>query len=119
MIINADFCGHLPAIDASRVSQEARPRVIPEQISVSTDLWRDTSINLNTLAPASAPVVRKPLRRLCPPKSAASRPAADAQRWSPRGAHLMLQVRTATVNAMLEADHGSMSWRRRSFRMAA
>jgi hypothetical protein len=30
----------------------------------------------------------------------------------------MLQVRTATVNATLEADHGSMSRRRRSFRMA-
>jgi len=39
-------------------------------------------------------------------------------RWSPRGAHLMLQVRTATVNGTLEADHASMS-RRRSFRMAA
>ena len=40
-------------------------------------------------------------------------------RWSPRGAHLMLQVRTAIVNETLEADHRSMSQRRRSFRMPA
>ena len=33
--------------------------------------------------------------------------------------HLMLQVRTATVNATLEAGHGSISRRRRSFLMAA
>ena len=45
--------------------------------------------------------------------------ARQQMRWSPRGAHLMLQVRTAAVNATLEADHGSMSRRRRSFRMAA
>jgi hypothetical protein len=32
---------------------------------------------------------------------------------------LMLQVRTAIVNETLEADHRSMSQRRRSFRMAA
>jgi hypothetical protein len=45
--------------------------------------------------------------------------ARQQMRWSPRGAHLMLQVRTAIVNGTLEADHRSMSRRRRSFRMAA
>ena len=45
--------------------------------------------------------------------------ARQQMRWSPRGAHLMLQVRTAIVNGTFEADHGSMSRRRRSFRMAA
>jgi hypothetical protein len=45
--------------------------------------------------------------------------ARQQMRWSPRGAHLMLQVRTAIVNETLEADHRSMSQRRRSFRMAA
>ncbi|HUB44279.1 MAG TPA: hypothetical protein VMB73_04780 [Acetobacteraceae bacterium] len=45
--------------------------------------------------------------------------ARQQMRWSPRGAHLMLQVRTAAVNATLEADHGSMSRCRRSFRVAA
>jgi hypothetical protein len=45
--------------------------------------------------------------------------ARQQMRWSPRGAHLMLQVRTAIVNGTLEADHRSMSQRRRSFRMAA
>jgi len=43
--------------------------------------------------------------------------ARQQMRWSPRGADLMLQVRTATVNRTLEADHG-MSRHRRSFRMA-
>lgn len=45
--------------------------------------------------------------------------AQQQMRWSPRGAHLMLQVRTAIVNGTFEADHGSMSRRRHSFRMAA
>ena len=45
--------------------------------------------------------------------------ARQQMRWSPRGAHLMLQVRTAIVNETLEADHRSMSQRRRSFSMAA
>jgi hypothetical protein len=45
--------------------------------------------------------------------------AQQQMRWSPRGAHLMLQVRTATVNGTFEADHGSMSRRRRSFRRPA
>ena len=40
-------------------------------------------------------------------------------RWSPRGAHLMLQVRTAIVNGTFEADHASISRCRRSLRMAA
>ncbi|MBS0161028.1 MAG: ISKra4 family transposase [Nitrospira sp.] len=45
--------------------------------------------------------------------------AQQQMRWSPRGAHLMLQVRTASINGTLEADHGSMSLRRRSSRLAA
>jgi hypothetical protein len=45
--------------------------------------------------------------------------ARQQMRWSPRGAHLMLQVRTAIVNGTLEADHRRTSQRRRSFRMAA
>jgi hypothetical protein len=45
--------------------------------------------------------------------------AQQQMRWSPRGAHFTLQVRTAIVNGTFEADHGSMSRRRHSFRMAA
>jgi hypothetical protein len=45
--------------------------------------------------------------------------ARQQMRCSPRGAHLMLQVRTAIVNGTLEADHRRMSQRRRSFRMTA
>jgi hypothetical protein len=45
--------------------------------------------------------------------------ARQQMRWSPRGAHLMLQVRTAIVNGTFEADHGSMSRRRCSFQLAA
>ena len=45
--------------------------------------------------------------------------AQQQMRWSPRGAHLMLQVRTAIFNATFEADHRDI-WRRcRSFRIAA
>jgi hypothetical protein len=45
--------------------------------------------------------------------------AQQQMRWSPRGAHLMLQVRTAIVNASFDTDHRDI-WRRcRSFRMAA
>jgi hypothetical protein len=45
--------------------------------------------------------------------------ARQQMRWSPRGAHLMLQVRTAIVNGTFDADHRDMSPRRRSFRTAA
>jgi hypothetical protein len=45
--------------------------------------------------------------------------AQQQMRWSPRGAHLMLQVRTAIVNGTLDADHRDICRRRRSFRMAA
>jgi hypothetical protein len=45
--------------------------------------------------------------------------ARQQMRLSPRGAHLMLQVRTAILNETFEADHGSIGRRRRSFRMDA
>ena len=45
--------------------------------------------------------------------------AQQHMRWSPRGAHLMLQVRTAIVNATLDTDHRDIWRRRRSFRMTA
>jgi hypothetical protein len=41
-------------------------------------------------------------------------------RWSPRGAHLMLKVRTSVVNGSLDRDHAvAERWARRPFRRAA
>jgi len=45
--------------------------------------------------------------------------AQQQMRWSPLGAHLMLQVRTAIVNGTCDADHRDICRRRRSFRVAA
>jgi len=46
--------------------------------------------------------------------------AQQHMRWSPRGAHLMLKVRTATANGTLERDHAvAERWARRPFRRAA
>ena len=45
--------------------------------------------------------------------------AQQQMRWSPRGAHFMLQVRTAIANGTFDADHRDICRRRRSFRMAA
>ena len=46
--------------------------------------------------------------------------AQQQMRWSPRGAHLMLKVRTATINGTLERDHvAAERWARRPFRHAA
>jgi hypothetical protein len=46
--------------------------------------------------------------------------AKQPMRWSPRGAHLMLKVRTATANGTLERDHAAAErWARRPFRRAA
>ena len=46
--------------------------------------------------------------------------AQQHRRWSPRGAHLMLKVRTATANGTLERDHAVAERRaRRPFRPAA
>jgi hypothetical protein len=56
--------------------------------------------------------VRWPLHR---------RMAANQQmRWSPRGAHMMLKVRTALANGTLERDYAvAERWARRPFRRAA
>jgi hypothetical protein len=41
-------------------------------------------------------------------------------RWSPRGAHRMLKVRTAVANGTLADDHAAAErWARRPFRPAA
>src|SRR6516162_7120008 len=45
--------------------------------------------------------------------------AQQQMRWSPRGAHFMLQVRTAIVNGTFDDDHRDICRHRRSFRMAA
>ena len=46
--------------------------------------------------------------------------ANQQMRWSPRGAHRMLQVRTAVANGTLAEDHtASERWARRPFRPAA
>ena len=46
--------------------------------------------------------------------------AKQHMRWSPRGAHLMLKVRTTTANETLERDHAvAERWGRRPFRRAA
>ena len=46
--------------------------------------------------------------------------ANQQMRWSPRGAHRMLQVRTAVANGALAADHAAAErWARRPFRSAA
>ena len=46
--------------------------------------------------------------------------AQQHMRWSPRGAHLMLKVRTATANRTFERDHAvAERWARSPFRRAA
>ena len=46
--------------------------------------------------------------------------ANEQMRWSPRGAHLMLKVRTAVTNGTFDRDHAAAErWARRPFRQAA
>ena len=46
--------------------------------------------------------------------------ASQQMRWSPRGAHRMLKVRTAVANGTLADDHlAAERWARRPFRRAA
>jgi hypothetical protein len=46
--------------------------------------------------------------------------AQQQMRWSPRGAHLMLKVRTSVTNGTLDRDHVvAERWARRPFRRAA
>jgi hypothetical protein len=46
--------------------------------------------------------------------------AQQQMRWSPRGAHLMLKVRTTVMNRTLERDHAAAErWAQRPFRSAA
>src|SRR5271163_4227969 len=46
--------------------------------------------------------------------------AQQQMRWSPRGAHLMLKVRTSVVNGTLDRDYAvAERWTHRPFRRAA
>ena len=46
--------------------------------------------------------------------------ARQHMRWSPRGAHLMLKVRTSIANGTFDRDHAvAERWARRPFRRAA
>ncbi len=46
--------------------------------------------------------------------------ANQQMRWSPRGAHLMLKVRTAVMNGTFDKDHAAAEWRaKRPYRRAA
>ncbi len=46
--------------------------------------------------------------------------ANQQMRWSPRGAHLMLKVRTAVMNGTFDHDHVAAEWRaKRPYRRAA
>ncbi len=46
--------------------------------------------------------------------------ANQQMRWSPRGAHLMLKVRTAVMNGTFDKDHATAEWRaKRPYRRAA
>jgi len=45
--------------------------------------------------------------------------ANQQMRWSPRGAHLMLKVRTSVMNGTLNKDYAAERWARRPFRIAA
>jgi hypothetical protein len=46
--------------------------------------------------------------------------ANQQMRWSPRGAHLMLKVRTSVINGTFDSDHAAAArWARRPFRNAA
>jgi hypothetical protein len=43
--------------------------------------------------------------------------ANQQMRWSSRGAHLMLKVRTAVMNGTFDRDHAAAEWRaKRSYR---
>jgi hypothetical protein len=46
--------------------------------------------------------------------------ASQQMRWSPRGAHLMLKVRTAVMNGTFDRDHAAAEWRaKRPYRRRA
>src|SRR3954453_4963232 len=46
--------------------------------------------------------------------------ASQQMRWSPRGAHLMLKVRTAVMNGTFDQDHAAAEWRaKRPYRRRA
>jgi hypothetical protein len=46
--------------------------------------------------------------------------ASQQMRWSPRGAHMMLKVRTAVTNSTFERDYAvAERWARRPYRRAA
>src|SRR5271166_185189 len=67
-------------------------------------------------APISTATTESTVHRLLHRRMSAN----QQMRWSPRGAHLMLKVRTSVVNGTFNTDHTMAErWVRRPFRHAA
>jgi len=67
-----------------------------------------------------AATVRRTTTDTAVAKEACAAGAHQQMRWSPKGAHLMLKVRTAVTNGTLADDHvAAERWGRRPFLQAA
>ncbi len=100
--------------DGSRCGIRRRVRIIGQNHCPSEPRQSRISVRRRTLP--SAAITESTVQWLLHRRMNAQ----QQMRWSPRGAHLMLKVRTSVVNGTLDRDHAvAERWARRPFRWAA
>jgi len=106
--------GKLAAVAARKVARLLRD--LDTYICGQSDIIIDYAMARHQDEPISTAVTESTVRWLLHRRMNAQR----HMRRSPRGAHLMLKVRTATANGTLERDHAvAERWARRPFRRVA
>ena len=94
----------------------ARLRGLETYVSGQADLIIDYAMARRDGEPISTATTESTVQWLLHRRMGAN----QQMRWSPRGAHRMLQVRTAVANGTLADDHvAAERWARRPFRRAA
>jgi hypothetical protein len=106
-------------VDAAAGHTEPRTRLLGDletYVSGQSDIIIDYATTRRCEEPISTAITESTVQWLLHRRMNAQ----QQMRWSPRGAHLMLKVRTAVVNGTLDRDHVvAERWARRPFRRAA
>ena len=115
---------HWPGLDAlSEAADDRQARKVAKLLQAletyivgQRDLLIDYATARHRDEPISTATTESTVQRLLHRRMGAN----QQMRWSPRGAHRMLKVRTAVMNGALAADHAAAEpFARRPFRKAA
>jgi hypothetical protein len=111
----AEFLSFL-VVQRSTLPETPELATVPTYVSGQSDIIIDYATARRCEEPISTAITESTVQWLLHRRMNAQ----QQMRWSPRGAHLMLKVRTSVVNGTLDRDHFvAECWARRPFRRAA